>query len=420
MNEEATVLSPIVEGRTIITSETVQRSPAERPTHDTTDAIAEWLIGDARRIESATFAVDEYAWRLHAAGIPVLRVSIHAGTLHPQFLGVTLVWWRDTGRTIRVMIKHEIADLIPYDANPVRRVREGGETLRRNLEGPDSGFDFTVLHELKERSGTDYFALPVGGAYGPTSYMVTYVTDRPGGFTCAEIASLTRLSERLSVLVDMHSQKHIAENLLIAYLGPQTGPRVLSGDIRRGSGEAIAAVLWSSDLRNFTQLSDRVAGEEVIAVLNMVFDAQARAIASHGGEILKFMGDGLLAIFPVAAPADAAHAATSAMTAAREALAAVDALDRVAAGGNALKMVIALHYGTVIYGNIGATDRLDFTVIGPGVNLVSRIEAVAKSLDLPLVVSDDFARIHDGGNLRSLGLHQLRGLDRPHELYAPD
>ena len=108
------------------------------------------------------------------------------------------------------------------------------------------------------------------------------------------------------------------------------------------------------------------------------------------------------------------------MTAAREALAAVDALDRVAAGGNALKMVIALHYGTVIYGNIGATDRLDFTVIGPGVNLVSRIEAVAKSLDLPLVVSDDFARIHDGGNLRSLGLHQLRGLDRPHELYAPN
>jgi adenylate cyclase len=417
MSDDATD-SPIVEGQTIITAEVVERPPAERPTRDSIDAIAEWLIGDARRIASAASVVDEYAWRLHAAGIPVLRVTLHSGTLHPQFLGAAFVWWRDTGRTVRVMIKHEIANLIPYEANPVRRVREGGETLRRRLEGVDAQFDFSVLHEVKERGATDYFALPVGGVYGPSSYMATYVSDRPGGFSVSQIADLKRISERLSVVADMHSQKHIAENILKAYLGPLTGPRVLAGQIRRGSGEAMAAVLWSSDLRGFTQLSDHLPGEQVIAILDLVFDAQARAIASHGGEILKFIGDGLLAIFPVAAPDGAAQAAAAAMSAAREALAAVQALDREVAGGDALKMVIALHYGTMIYGNIGAADRLDFTVIGPGVNLVSRIEAVAKSLDLPLIVSDDFARVY-GRTLRSLGPHKLRGLDQPHELFAP-
>lgn len=410
--------SPIVEGRTIVTSATVERPPSERPTHDTVDGIAEWLLGDARRIASPVNAVDEYAWRLYAAGIPVLRVSLHSGTLHPQFLGAAFVWFRDTGRTVQVLIKHEIADLIPYQENPVRRVREGGETLRRRLDVPEEKFDFAILRELKGRGATEYLALPVGGAFGSSSYMVTYVTDRPEGFTDAEIADLKRLSDRLSVAADMHSQRQIAENVLNAYLGPQTGSRVLAGQIRRGTGEAVAAVLWSSDLRSFTQLSDHVPGEHVIAILDQIFDAQAAAIASHGGEILKFIGDGLLAIFPVATPDDAAQATAHAMAAATQALSAVYAVRHEAAGEASFKIVIALHYGTVIYGNIGAADRLDFTVIGPGVNLVSRIEAVAKSLDLPLIVSDDFARVF-GGKLRSLGLHKLRGLEQAHELFAP-
>ncbi len=123
-----------------------------------------------------------------AAGLPLLRVSLHVGTLHPQYLGAAIIWWRDTGRTVRIMIKHEIRDLIPYEVNPVRRVREGGETLRRRLDGPEAQFDFAVLHELKERGGTDYLALPVGGVYGPSSYMVTYVSDRPARQTGCRFA----------------------------------------------------------------------------------------------------------------------------------------------------------------------------------------------------------------------------------------
>jgi adenylate cyclase len=405
------------EGQSIFTTGVYQRPVSERPSHDTLDAIAAWLIGPARLIGSAPQAFDEYAWRLHAAGLPVLRVTMHCGTLHPQFLGSAYVWWRTTAQTQEIMVVHEVVDVVPHEENLVARVR-GGETVRRRLVGPDARLDFPILHDVKDQGGVEYFAFPVPSVYG--SHMVSYTTDRPSGFSDEEIAQLRAVSDRLAILADTHIQRQIAENVLIAYLGPQTGPMVLAGKIRRGTGDTINAVLWSSDVRSFTAFSDRVPGQQVIAKLDQIFDAQARAIAKHGGEILKFIGDGLLAIFPVDAPDQAAQAAAGALAAASEASESVHALDPHAPGEAPLKMVIALHYGSAIYGNIGAADRLDFTVIGPDVNLVSRIEAVGKSLDLPLVVSDDFARAY-GGTLRSLGQHKLRGLETPHELFTlPD
>jgi len=402
------------------TVEVVERPPAERPAHGSLDGVAEWLVGPARRIASGARAFDEFAWRMLATGLPLLRVTMHSTTLHPQFLGATFVWFRTTGKTVQTLIAHEVRDLIRDEENPVRRVVVGGETLRRRIDVPDAVLDFPILHDLKAQGATDYLALPVAGAHGGYNYMVSYVTDRPGGFTEPEIADLTRVSQRLPVVADMYSQRSIASNVLNAYLGAKTGQRVLAGQIRRGAGEEISAVLWSSDLRGFTERSDRLPGERMIALLNALFDAQAKAIHDHGGEILKFIGDGLLAIFPIETPGAAADAARHALEAAVEALAAVRELgDELAAAGEPpLQIVVALHAGTVIYGNIGAADRLDFTVIGPAVNLVSRVEAVAKTLNLPIVVSDEFARAY-GGPLRSLGTHQLRGLAVPHELFAP-
>ncbi len=402
------------------TVEVVERPPAERPAHGSLDGVAEWLVGPARRIASGARAFDEFAWRMLATGLPLLRVTMHSTTLHPQFLGATFVWFRTTGKTVQTLIAHEVRDLIRDEENPVRRVVVGGETLRRRIDVPDAVLDFPILHDLKAQGATDYLALPVAGAHGGYNYMVSYVTDRPGGFAEPEIADLTRVSQRLPVVADMYSQRSIASNVLNAYLGAKTGQRVLAGQIRRGAGEEISAVLWSSDLRGFTERSDRLPGERMIALLNALFDAQAKAIHDHGGEILKFIGDGLLAIFPIETPGAAAEAARHALEAAVEALAAVRGLgDELAAAGEPpLQIVVALHAGTVIYGNIGAADRLDFTVIGPAVNLVSRVEAVAKTLNLPIVVSDEFARAY-GGPLRSLGTHQLRGLAVPHELFAP-
>ena len=415
---EAVASSLIVAGRNVIITEVIERAVEDRSTGDTIASIAEWLIGDARRTGSFTRTIDEFSWRLLAAGMPLLRVTFRGGTLHPQYLGATYVWWRTSAQTQEIMITHEVADLIPHEQNPITRVLSG-ETLRRRLEGPDARIDFSILHDLKANGATDYIAFPVGGAFGPWAYVAAYVTDRPGGFSEQEIADVFFLSERLSIAADMNSQRQIAENVLKSYLGPQTGGKVLAGQIRRGSGQTIAAVLWSSDLRRFTQLSDRLPGERVIGVLNDLFDLQAKAIVARGGEVLKFIGDGLLAIFPLSDPGEAARAAGNALAAAQEALAELDVLRAKTslAGEPPLEIVIALHYGAVIYGNIGAADRLDFTVIGPAVNLVSRIEAIAKSLDLPLVVSDDFAHVH-GGALTSLGQHKLRGLEQPHELFT--
>jgi adenylate cyclase len=403
----------------IVVREVVARLPEDRPPRDTIDGIAEWLVGPARHIVSGIASFDEFAWRLLAAGLPLLRVTLHVGTIHPQFLGTTMVWWRDIGKTTQVMIGHEIGDAIPYGKNPVRRVCEGRETLRRRLDLPDDQLDFDVLFELRERGGTDYLALPIAGVHA-VDYMVTFVTDRPGGFAANETDDLVRMAQRLAVVVDRHSQWWITRNVLSAYLGERTGPKVLAGQIRRGTGVELTAVLWSSDLRGFTERSDRLPGNRMIEILNTLFDAQAIAIRDRGGEILKFIGDGILAVFPIEDMATIPSVARDAVAAAHTALAAVRRLvgDPAMADEPPLEIVVALHIGTVSYGNIGAADRLDFTVIGPAVNLVSRIEGMAKALDRPILVSSDFAQAL-GDGLVSVGLHHLRGLAMPHELFAP-
>ena len=398
---------------------TFERPPHERPSDDSLEAIAEWLVGPARRHARGLGVFDEFAWRMLAAGLPLLRLTLHARTLHPQFLGTTFTWWRTTGQTVQVLIGHEILDAITDVDNPVLRVSVRGETLRRRLGGPEAQLDFPVLHDLKAIGATDYLALPIDSAYGG-HYMVTYVTDRVTGFSAQEIADLTRISQRLAVVFDMYSQRAIVNNLLTAYLGAKTGPRVLDGQIRRGSGEAITAVLWSSDLRGFTARSDRLPERRTITILNALFDAQAQVIHDHGGEILKFIGDGLLAIFAIDEAVPAREATRAALEAATQALEAVRRLgeDPAMADEPPLEIVVALHVGTVMYGNIGAANRLDFTVIGPAVNLTSRVEAVAKAIDVPIIVTDSFATAFERP-LISLGRHRLRGLAAPHELFAP-
>ena len=421
MNQSEPASSGSRDRRYVVTTGVVERPVAERPTKESLDAVAEWLVGAALAIPSGLEAFDEFAWRMLATGLPLLRVTLHSGTLHPQFLGTTLIWWRTSGQSEQTLISHEITNVIDYEDNPVQRVCIGGETLRRRLEVAGATLDFAVLTELKAQGATDYLALPIPSIHGRNrNYMLTYLTDRPGGFTADEIAEMTRISQRVAVLCDIHGQRWIATNVLNAYLGPKTGPRVLAGQIRRGTGEELTVVLWSSDLRGFTERSDRLPGDQMIWILNALFDVQAKAIHGHGGEILKFIGDGLLAMFPIEDGAAADRAATNALEAAEEALASVRRLngEQSMVDEPPLEIVVALHVGTVVYGNIGAAERLDFTVIGPAVNLVSRLEVTAKTLNTPIVLSDDFARVY-GGRLTSLGHYPLRGLAKSHELFAP-
>jgi len=379
------------------TAEIVERPAADRPLRDTVDAIADWLLGPALQVATGAQAVDEFAWRMLAAGFPLARLTVHSGTLHPQFLGTSLTWWRDTAQTVQTYVEHGVVDVVAYHENPVLRVIQGAETLRRRVVVADSELDLHILRDLKARGCTDYLALPIPGAHG-RRYGVSYTTDCAGGFSSRQVAELTRISQRLSIVCDAFMQLALMRHLLNIYLGSSAGPKVLAGQIRRGTGEELTAVLWSSDLRGFTTRSDRLPGQQMVAILNELFDAQASAICSHSGEILKFIGDGLLAIFPFDSPAKVSDAAHNAMAAAMQGLEAVQRLvDHPSMLGEpALRIVVALHPGTVIYGNVGASDRLDFTAIGPAVNLVSRVEAVAKALDEPIVVTDEFAQAYSG------------------------
>jgi adenylate cyclase len=403
----------------IHTTEIVERPAADRPLRDTIDAIADWLLGPALQVATGAQAIDEFAWRMLAAGFPLARLTVHSGTLHPQFLGTSLIWWCDSGQTVQTFVEHEVLDVVAYHDNAVLRVIQGGETLRRKIDVADSELDLPILHDLKAKGCTDYLALPIAGAHG-RRYAVTYTTDCVDGLSIRQVAELRHISRRLSVVCDSFMQRALMHHLLNVYLGPSAGPKVLAGQIRRGTGEELTAVLWSSDLRGFTTRSDRLAGQQMVAILNALFDAQAKAIHAHGGEILKFIGDGLLAIFPIDSPALVGDAAHNAMAAALQGLEAVRRLvdDPSMLGEPALRIVVALHRGTVIYGNVGAYDRLDFTVIGPAVNLVSRVETVAKTLDEPIVVTDEFAKAYSGP-LRSLGIHQFRGVANACELFAP-
>src|SRR5205809_382018 len=262
----------------IHTAEIVERPAADRPLRDTVDAIADWLLGPALQVATGAQAVDEFAWRILAAG-----------------------------------------DVVPYDDSPVLRVIQGGETLRRRVDIADNELDLPILHDLKAKGCTDYLALPIAGAHGRRC-AITYTTDCVDGFFTRQVAELTRISQRMSVVCDSFMQRALMRHLLNIYLGPSAGPKVLAGQIRRGTGEELTAVLWSSDLRGFTTRSDRLPGQQMVAILNALFDAQANAIHRHGGEILKFIGDGLLALFPIDSPALVSDAAHNAMAAARKGL----------------------------------------------------------------------------------------------------
>lgn len=419
MTDSTPIRPPIpIPERYFRTTDRFEGSPARRPPPGPVDTVIAWLAGPARRIERLAELFDEYAWRVVGAGIPAMRMTAHVGTLHPQFTGFVAQWWRDGGDTTDTAILHEVNETQAYSANSIRRCIEFGETVRRRLEGPSDAFDLPILHDLRAQGGTDYLALPVEGMRA-RRFALTYLTDRPGGFADQEMADLRRLSDLLAMLLVNHGHARIARNLLGAYLGARTGERVLAGQVRRGQGEEIRVVIWSSDLRGFTERSDRLSGQQTIALLNAFFEAQAQAIAAHDGEILKFMGDGLLAIFPVEDALFTGVATRNALAAAYEATAAVRRLvrDPALADTEPLQMVVALHLGPVVYGNIGAADRLDFTVIGPAVNMTSRMEAIGKQRELELITSAAFAAAYDGP-LQSLGPHVLRGLAGTHELFT--
>jgi adenylate cyclase len=379
--------------------------------------VIDWLIGEARRLADEATLLRGLCERLLEAGLPLARASFHIRTLHPELFGMGFYWQRGTEEIRVFRAEHGIQQTPLYQRSPMRLLFEGASAVRQRLDLPDTGFDFDfpLLEELRAQGLTDYVALPMTFSDGKI-HGTTWSSDRPGGFTTEDLRQIYDLLPLFALLLEIHLDRRIAVNLLDTYVGRAAGERILRGQITRGSGETVRAAIWFCDLRGFTELSERTDRDTLLACLNQYFDCMAGPVEKHGGEILKFIGDAMLAMFPL----DAAQACPRALQAAIDARAAMDRLnsERHRRGEQALGFGIALHAGDVMYGNIGAANRLDFTVVGPAVNLASRLERLCRTLGLSFLISDTFAGMCACADYRSLGTHRLIGIARPVEVFT--
>ncbi|MBK7579888.1 MAG: adenylate/guanylate cyclase domain-containing protein [Myxococcales bacterium] len=373
-------------------------------------AILDWLTSpEVARLDGAAFigAVGEHLGEL---GVPAWRISSSFSSIHPE-VAFYNVRWEAGGVAVLGLRSQSIVTSPFYTDSPVARVYQDRiAELRRRLTGPEAQLDFPICRELAELGATDYLVqhLRIGG--GRRGY-ISYATREPGGFPDSALELLRELLAPLSLAVEVRCLEFTMQSLLQVYLGGSASERVLSGAVTRGSGVPIEAAIWYCDLRGFTTLSDRQPAAQVVAILDRYFEVVAGPIDGHGGEILKFIGDAVLAIFPVTT--DRGEACRRALAAARAALDGIRALDEP------IEMGLALHVGEVLFGNIGARERLDFTAIGAAVNEVCRVEPLCKQLNRSLLLTGAFAQACPDPDFVSLGPHQLRGVASPQEIFAP-
>jgi adenylate cyclase len=378
--------------------------------------VGHWILGEGPRIDSDVELFDELCWRLLGDGVPLWRATLYTGTLHPLIRGIGTRWLRELAIIEEFRILHGSEGTDEYLRSPIRATIERGTPFRRRLVGDTP--EYPLLTKIRKAGGTDYFALALNGTFRRFP-VVTWASDRPGGFSDGDIAALEEINPALAAIVETRAVRRISAHLLDTYLGPQAGRRILAGQIQRGQGERLRAVIMMADMRGFTALSDRLPGDEVLELLDDYFDAIVTPIEKRKGEVLKFIGDGVLAIFPAEDDDDFSAASVEALEAALEGLDNLGTVNkrRRERGRTEVRIGIGLHLGEVIYGNVGAADRLDFTVIGPAVNLASRIEGLTKRLLRPILVSSAFARICPRP-LVSLGFQPVRGLPAPEEIFG--
>jgi len=352
--------------------------------------LIDWLIDGARSASSPANMMSETCERLVQSGLPLWRVGVFVRTLHPDILGYNFIW--RLGAEVEVgSVDFNILDSEEFIASPLAIVFTRGIEVRAHLDDPESR-RFPIVEDMHAEGVTDYIALPVLFVDGSV-HASSWTTKQPGGFSDEQLNALRLLVRALARLIEIITLRRRAAILLDTYVGNRAGERILGGQIRRGHADTMHAAIWLSDLRGFTALSDRLPAEVVVDILNHYFDCQVSSIRAHGGEVLKYMGDGLLAVFPIDEyVGDAEHVCLRVLQAARESRASIDALHYpVGESVEHFRFGVALHVGRVLYGNIGGGNRLDFTCIGPAVNLAARLEKIAGRLSRTIVASAGFA-----------------------------
>ncbi len=351
-------------------------------------SVVDWLAGGALSGAGSEDVLAELCQRMVKCGVPLWRVAVFVTTLHPDVMGRRFLWQAESGVTTSEAL-FEITETDDFRTSPFSTVYATRQLLRRRLADSDPS-DFAVLRDLRAKGATDYAAFPLLFTDG-TIHVATWTTKQPSGFTLKRFADLESIIAPLTRVAEIRALRRTAGNLIDTYVGHQTGERILAGKIRRGYVEVIRAAVWLSDMREFTKLSEQAPPQAVIDVLNRYFGCQVPAILDHGGEVLRFMGDGLLAIFPIAGENNAATVCRRTLSCALEVRTRIAELPRKTENEAAIRFGLALHVGEVMYGNIGGGNRLDFTCIGPAVNLAARLERIAATLGETIVASADFA-----------------------------
>jgi adenylate cyclase len=373
------------------------------------DALFEWLLDGGPGASSSVEVADRLGHGLVEAGIPLQRLGVFVTTLHPSVIGRAFIWQR--GEPTRVELLTQAIEQSPrFQNSPVTWCTLNAKEWRWRVGEPDGGFP--VIAELAGRGMVDYLCLPLRFTSGQI-HVLTVATDV--GFTDEQLAAIRHVARPLARLAEILAMRRTATNILSTYVGAISGERVMAGRIFKGDVETIRAGIWFSDLRGFTELSSRLDAREVIAILNDVFECQVPAIEKHGGEVLKFIGDGLLAIFPITDTSTAETRCRGALAAAAETFAELAAVN--ARTARDLRIGLALHVGDVAYGNIGGASRLDFTAIGSAVNQAARLEGIASKLGRALVVSAEFAE-QSRQPFVELGSYELKGLTGPQRVFG--
>ncbi|MBR1235083.1 adenylate/guanylate cyclase domain-containing protein [Bradyrhizobium sp. AUGA SZCCT0177] len=378
--------------------------------------ITNWLIDGARSVVNSPRLMAEVCERLVEAGLPLWRVGFFVRTLHPDIFGRNFIW--RLGAEVEFgTVDFKILDSPVFHNSPLIHVFQQGLEVRARVDDPQSR-RFPIVEDMRAEGVTDYIALPLLFTDGAV-HASSWTTKQPGGFTEEQLSALRQITTPLARVIEIISLRRTASSLLDTYVGNRAGERILGGQIRRGHTESMNAAIWLSDLRGFTALSDRLPSETVVDILNQYFDCQVAAIRSHGGEVLKYMGDGLLAVFPIDEyVGDEQQVCSRVLEAARESRANVtelqypigDAIERFRFG-------VALHVGRILYGNIGGGNRLDFTCIGPAVNLAARLEKIASRLQRTVVASEGFAGMCRGG-WSDLGEFPIAGFSKAERVFG--
>ena len=377
--------------------------------------VIDWMMHRGRHLATREEVVAGICERVRQAGMPIDRVAFFLWTLHPEYAGVALFW--DGAKVMMNRGVHGFEKTDVYLKSPAASITGGERVIRRKLADPACPLDYPVLQELRAQGMTDYVMAEVLFSGGVRN-SVSLTTRRDGGFSDHDIGEIQKLLHPFALIMENFNNRDLARTLLETYLGRISGSRVLDGQIKRGDGEELDAVIWFSDLRDSTPLSKSLGERKFLELLNDYFEATAGAVLEHGGEVLRFIGDASLAVFPTTreSPAAACNRAVAAARAARE-RARESNEKRRKDGLPPFNSGVGLHLGRVLYGNIGTPNRLEFSVIGAAANEAARIEALCKETGRDIVVSSTVAA-QVGQSWPSLGKFELRGVPQPMEIFA--